>query len=143
MTAMIPARCLGCGKFAPGGALLCGVCLRTLEHVCLGKSRQSRHLARSIEARERQIPGRENVRAYDCPVCETWHTGRTSGLGEVAYADAVLIGLRLRRFYHAYLSELAESWRNADRAAWRTEVSPRRITAEEASRDGHQDALPA
>lgn len=124
MTTAASRRCLGCGSVHPcDGEPICPECLRTLEHVCYGKQRQTYTLARMISARRE--PGGPDIH-YECPVCRGWHNGRDSYLGRVTYANAVLIGLALYRTDLTYLRNLGWAWSppRANRLKWRARVSP-------------------
>lgn len=142
--APVPSRCVGCGSLAPAGQPLCAGCVRILNHVCYGKTPHYPATARTIAERERLLPGKESTVAYDCPVCDTHHTGRSSPGGRAVYADAVLICLKLRRFHGHYLARIAADWRPglADRERWRRLVSPHRFTdtRKEAPRDDRGSA---
>lgn len=138
--------CAGCGGRRPYDSPICSTCRRKLAGLCYGKTRHFRGTALTIEDRERLIPGKENTHAYECPVCRQWHTGRTSMVGEARYADAVLICLRLARFYGEFLAELVEQWRPevADRTAWRAaNLAARERHGREVNRAGDHDPLPA
>jgi hypothetical protein len=146
MTEFVPSRCVNCGRLAPSRSPICSACRHKLAHVCYGKIRHYKATALSVQERERRIPGRENTEAYGCPICGSWHTGRTSPGGARTFADASLICLRLMRFHDDFLAALALAWdpKSSDRMAWRKAVSPHRyaeMTKEASGAD--TDALPA